>query len=69
MKSYIPRIVCVLVLVAPASQSHTQPFYEPYTFTTLAGNVGYGSADGIGSEARFGGPWLPPHDQNTPFPT
>lgn len=26
---------------------------QPYTFATLAGNAGYGSADGIGSEARF----------------
>src|SRR5437867_1850435 len=29
---------------------------EPYTFTTLAGNAGYGNVDGTGSDARFAGP-------------
>jgi hypothetical protein len=33
-----------------------QSTYEPYTFTTLAGNAGYGSADGTGSAARFWNP-------------
>jgi len=28
----------------------------PYTFQTIAGNAGYGTADGIGSAARFFGP-------------
>jgi sugar lactone lactonase YvrE len=31
--------------------------YTPYTFTTLAGNSGTGSADGTGSQARFNQPW------------
>jgi sugar lactone lactonase YvrE len=31
--------------------------YTPYTFTTIAGNAGYGSADGFGSLARFNEPW------------
>jgi sugar lactone lactonase YvrE len=26
---------------------------QPFTFTTLAGNAGYGSADGVGTSARF----------------
>src|SRR5439155_1587213 len=30
-----------------------QSSYEPYAFTTLAGNAGYGSDDGTGSDARF----------------
>src|SRR5437867_2710903 len=33
-----------------------QSTYEPYTFKTLAGNAGYGSADGTGSAARFHNP-------------
>ena len=33
---------------------HSQSIYsQPYTFTTLAGNAGYGSADGTGANARF----------------
>src|SRR5262245_6380187 len=65
--------VCCLLwttigLVTSASQSFAQPSYEPYTFTTLAGNAGYGNIDGIGSEARFGGPRSPPFHSNTPFP-
>jgi len=28
----------------------------PFTFQTIAGNAGYGTADGIGSAARFNGP-------------
>src|SRR5262249_15811276 len=31
--------------------------YTPYTFTTLAGNAGFGSVDGVGSAARFNDPW------------
>jgi hypothetical protein len=30
--------------------------YEPYTFSTLAGNAGFGRTDGTGSSARFYGP-------------
>ncbi|MHB8520044.1 MAG: NHL repeat-containing protein [Limisphaerales bacterium] len=36
-----------------AIQGVGQSVYAPYTFTTLAGNAGYGSADGTGSAARF----------------
>ncbi|MHB8522121.1 MAG: NHL repeat-containing protein, partial [Limisphaerales bacterium] len=41
-------------LALSASQSLAQSVYTPYTFTTLAGSAGYGSADGTGSAARFG---------------
>src|SRR2546422_6246773 len=42
-----------LALTLTGVQSLAQSVYTPYTFTTLAGNAGYGSADGVGSEARF----------------
>jgi len=31
-------------------------YATPYTFRTIAGNAGYGTADGLGSAARFYGP-------------
>src|SRR2546422_457511 len=34
-----------------------QSVYTPYTFATLAGNAGYGSADGTGADARFNAPF------------
>jgi uncharacterized protein YjiK len=34
-----------------------QVSYTPYTFTTLAGYAGTGSADGTGNQARFNEPW------------
>ena len=43
-------IVCVLL---GAGSSHAQTNYEPYLFTTLAGEAPYGSTDGKGSAARF----------------
>jgi hypothetical protein len=43
----------VIVLVLITIQSLAQSVYEPYNFTTIAGNAGYGSADGTGSAARF----------------
>jgi sugar lactone lactonase YvrE len=43
----------MIVLALTASQNRAQSTYEPYTFTTLAGYPGYGSADGTGSAARF----------------
>jgi len=43
----------LFVLALTALQSLAQSTYEPYTFTTLAGNAGYGNTDGTGSDARF----------------
>jgi len=43
----------IIVLALTAIQSLAQSAYEPYTFTTLAGNTGNGSADGTGSAARL----------------
>src|SRR5882724_5207669 len=47
--------LALFALGLTAIQSLGQTTYEPYTFTTLAGNAGYGSADGTGSAARFNG--------------
>src|SRR4051794_38515763 len=41
------------MLLAPAANASAQSPYEPYTFTTLAGDAGYGSADGTATAARF----------------
>ena len=46
----------MFVLALTTSQSLSQSIYEPYTFTTLAGNAGYGSVDGTGGAARFNQP-------------
>jgi sugar lactone lactonase YvrE len=46
----------VSTLAGLAYQGNAPSTYEPYTFTTLAGYAGYGSADGMGTDARFNGP-------------
>ena len=57
MKNRTCRVaLTMMALTLTAIQSHAQSIYEPYTFSTLAGNAGYGSADGTGSAARFSGP-------------
>src|SRR5262245_56949001 len=45
----------MLLMVVTAIQSLAQSTYEPYTFTTLAGGGGYGTALG-GSAAHL---WVP----------
>ncbi|MBI3414614.1 MAG: hypothetical protein HY043_04720 [Verrucomicrobia bacterium] len=49
--------LALFALELTAHSSRAQSTYEPYTFTTLAGNAGYGSADGTGNDARFSWPF------------
>jgi sugar lactone lactonase YvrE len=42
-------------------------YATPYTFQTIAGNAGYGTADGVGSAARFYGPQGAAADSNGVF--
>src|SRR6185369_16117483 len=54
MKKRICALAGMMIgLVLTIRQGFAQSAYTPYTFTTLAGNTGYGSADGTGSVARF----------------
>jgi sugar lactone lactonase YvrE len=46
----------LLAWTLTTGKSLAQTIYEPYTFSTLAGGVGPGSADGTGSAARFNQP-------------
>jgi sugar lactone lactonase YvrE len=46
-------VLMPLALLTCSHQAAAQATYTPYTFTTLAGYAGYGSADGTGSAARF----------------
>src|SRR5439155_27061180 len=48
--------LALLGLAASAGQTVAQSSDTPYTFTTLAGNAGYGFVDGTGSDARFNTP-------------
>src|SRR5438445_6627 len=50
------KLAWTMLLALVTSESLAQSTYEPHTFTTLAGNAGYGSADGTGSDARFYAP-------------
>ena len=45
--------LALLALTATSTLTRAQSNYTPYTFTTLAGNAGYGNVDGIGTAARF----------------
>ncbi len=46
----------ILAVHLPVPAFGQANYSTPYTFTTLAGNAGYGSADGTASAARFAGP-------------
>lgn len=48
----------IIGLFLPSERDFAQSAYEPYTFKTIAGAPGgAGSADGMGSVARFSDPW------------
>src|ERR1022692_4961462 len=46
-------VLMPLAFLTCIHQAAAQATYAPYTFTTLAGYAGYGSADGAGRAARF----------------
>lgn len=51
------RLGFCLAAIWPLAGLHAQSDYtSPYTFVTLAGDAGYGSANGIGNAARFNSP-------------
>src|ERR1017187_2674685 len=50
----LPGVVLWLALLPLAALGQSN-YATPYTFTTFAGNSGYGSADGTNSAARFAG--------------
>src|ERR1017187_6363274 len=52
----LPGVVLWLALLPLAALGQAN-YATPYTFTTLAGNNGYGSADGTNSAARFAYPY------------
>ena len=47
------RLFAVAALWVSMTSGQAQSTYEPYLFTTFAGDAGYGSADGTGSAAHF----------------
>jgi sugar lactone lactonase YvrE len=54
-------------LVLPGAGLGQVNYATPYTFQTIAGNAGYGTADGIGSAARFYAPQGVAADSNGVF--
>ena len=57
MRDFLVTVwLCVLAVHWPVPGWGQADYSTPYTFTTLAGSAGYGSADGMGSAARFYSP-------------
>jgi len=56
MRNQACLLLTLASLALPEARALAQTVYTPYTFTTLAGNAGYGSVDGTGSAARFNSP-------------
>jgi hypothetical protein len=61
------RFLVVLALGWEGAAWGQVNYPTPYTFLTIAGNAGYGTADGIGSTARFYGPQGVAADTNGVF--
>ena len=57
-------VTTLCIAAALTQDSPAQPIYEPYSIATLAGSSGYGSADGVGANARFEHPWAVALDQS-----
>ena len=53
MKKLLLPLLLIVCLSRVAVTAQAQSNYEPYFFTTFAGYVGYGHADGTGSAAQF----------------
>jgi hypothetical protein len=56
--------IVLSMAVLPLAALGQANYATPYTFTTLAGNTGNGSADGTNSAARFAYPWGAAVDTN-----
>jgi hypothetical protein len=56
MKKFLPKLVLSVCVLSMALPTYAQSIYEPYRFSTFAGNPP-GSAEGTGSAARFDGPF------------
>ena len=53
MKKLLPPLLLIVCALRVVVTTQAQSNYEPYFFTTFAGNVGYGNDDGVGNVARF----------------
>src|SRR2546427_10533644 len=54
--NWLTTALLLLTIAVTPAIAQIQANYTPYTFTTLAGAASFGSADGVGSDARFHAP-------------
>jgi hypothetical protein len=57
LQNQLRFVLAILAAGAAALEANAQTVYDPYTFITVAGNTGYGSADGTNSAAQFAKPY------------